>query len=244
MQRSHSSSAANLQPPLNLFIPIRPSLNKRHEHYSSDSDTQHQTYLQRTSSTSSFSSSSSRSSANYRILPVRYSSVDRVQSKPAIVTANEHGINVRIRFDRPHCHHHHHHHHHDRHRREHTEEYEHYRKRHLSKDEDHYNSCPTLTKNIIATNYPRPSNIHYIATRSIIRGYSYEQLNQPSSHSTTLIIRRPSLQIRPPQIRHISLDTHAMFKPVSTRVIEEKKECLLFIVVIQQEIFNMFRFCF
>lgn len=226
MQRSYSSSAANSQPPLNQFIPIRRVPNKRHEHYSSDSDSQHQTYLQRTSSTSSFSSSSSRSSANYRILPVRYSSVDRVQTKPAIVTANEHGINVRIRFDRPRCHHHHHH--HDQHRREHTEEYEHYRKRHLSKDQDHYNSCPTLTKNTIVTNYPQPSNIHYIATRSIVRGYSNEQLNRPSSHSTTLIIRRPSLQILPPRIKHIPLDTHSMFKPVSTRVIEEYKECFVF----------------
>lgn len=217
MQRSYSSSAANSQPPTNRFIPIRPDPNKRNPHYTSDSDSQHQIPIQRTSSTSSFSSSSSRSSANYRILPVRYSSVDRVQTNLPIITANEHGINVRIRFDRPHCHHHHHR------QREHTEEYEHYRKKHLSKDDDHYNSCPTLTKTVAQTNYPRPSNINYIATRSIIRGHSSEQLNH-GRHSTTLIIRRPSLQMLPPRIKHISLDTHSMFKPVSTRVIEENKE--------------------
>ena len=218
MQRSYSSSAANSQPPPNRFIPIRPDPNKRNAHYASDSESQNQANLQRTSSTSSFSSSSSQSSANYRILPVRYSSVDRVQTNLPIITANEHGINVRIRFDRPHCHHHHH-----QHRQEHTEEYEHYRKKHLSKDEDHYNSCPILTKNTTQANYPRPSNINYIATRSIIRGHSSEQLNR-GRHSTTLIIRRPSLQMLPPRIKHIPLDTHSMFKPVSTRVIRENKE--------------------
>lgn len=215
MQRSYSSSAANSQPS-NRFIPIRLTSKQKNDCYSSDSDSQHQTHFQRTSSTSSFSSCSSKGSANYRILPVRYSSVDRIQAKPAIATANEHGINVRIRFERPRHHHHHH-------RREHTEEYEHHRKRHMSKEHDRYNSCPVLAKNAAHASQHRPSNINYIATRSIVRGYSSDQLNR-NNHSTTLIIRRPSLQILPARIKHIPLDTHSMFKPISTRVIRENEE--------------------
>jgi hypothetical protein len=218
MQRSFSSSSANYQHynrlavPTSRYIPIR--LTKS-DHYSSDTDSYHQANLQRTSSTSSFCSSSSASSAKYRILPVRYSSVDRIIQKPATITANEHGINVRIRFERPNHHHHHHH-----NRREHKEENEHHRKRHMIKEQQHYKSSPVL-------NNQRPSNIKYIETRSIVRGYSIDQLNR-NTHSNTLIIRQQSLpplsRIAHTQIKHIPLDTHTMFKPIMTRVIREEEE--------------------
>lgn len=237
MQRSFSSSSANYQhvnrssDATSRFIPIR--LTKS-DYYSSDTDSHHPTYLPRTSSTSSFSSTSSINSANYRILPVRYSSVDRILPKPAKITANKHGINVRIRFERPHHHHHHHRYGHkeeyEHHRHEHKEEYEHHRQRHMTKEEQHYGSCPILNKNIQYTNNPRQSNIKYIATRSVVRGYSSDQLNK-NNHSSTLIIRQQSLPPSPQpsrialtKIKHISLDTRAMFKPIITRVIREEKE--------------------
>jgi len=236
MQRSFSSSSTNYQhnnrssEPISRFVPIRLISNTKNDHYSSDTDSHHQTYLQRTSSTSSFCSSTSTNSANYRILPVRYSSVDRIIQKPAIVTANQHGINVRIQFERPHHHHHH--------RREHKEEYEHHHKRHSSTEHQHYNSCPVLNKNIqysnsLSSNQQRSSNIKYIETRSIIRGYSYDKLNKNNTHSSTLISRQQSLPPLPPpsssrvaltQIKHIPLDTHSMFKPINTRVIREEEE--------------------
>jgi len=221
MQRSFSSSSANYQHynrssgPTSRCIPIR--LTKS-DHYSSDTDSYHQTNLQRTSSNSSFCSSSSTNSAKYRILPVRYSSVDRIVQKPATITANERGINVRIRFERPHHHHHHHHHH----RREHIEEYEHHRQRQM----EQYNSCPILNKNL-SLNSQRPSNINCIETRSIVRGYSSDQLNK-NTHSTTLVIRQQSLPPSSPiahtRIKHIPLDTHSMFKPIMSRVFREDEE--------------------
>lgn len=217
MQRSLSSSSANYQH-YNRLIPIEFVSNRKNDYYSSDSDSHNRMNIQRTSSTSSFSSSTSTNSANYRILPVRYSSVDRVLQKPAEVTSNKHGINVRIHFRRPHHHHH-------RHRQEHTEEYEHHRKSHMTKQEERYNSCPILNKNLFYTNSQRPSNIKYIETRSIVRVHSSDQLNK-NTHSTTLIIRRPSLppKIVPIRIKHIPLDTHSMFKPIISRVIREEEE--------------------
>ena len=210
MQRSFSSSSANYPPSRDRFIPIQLISNNKTD-----------SYLQRTSSTSSCCSSISNSSANYRILPVRYSSVDRINEKPAIVTSNKHGINVRIRFERPK----HHHHHQNRY------EYEHYRKIQMS------NSCPVLNK-IIPGNSPNLSNINYIETRSIIRGHSSDQLNR-SPHSNTFTIRQQSLppsssssRIIQTRIRHIPLDIRSMFKPIITRVIrEEKEECFELIVV-------------
>jgi hypothetical protein len=219
MQRAVSSSPANYRknPQLtNRFVPIQVAPNSKVEYYSSDSDSQH---LQRTSSTSSCSTASTNS-ANYRILPVRYSSVDRVLPQPATVTASEHGINVRIRFDRPR---HHHHHHHHEHRREHTEEYEHYR----TKQSEQYNSCPILNTDHFLNSHRR-SNINCIETRSIVRGYSSDQINK-NTHSTTLIIRQqpvppPPSPIAHTQIKHIPLDIHSMFKPIMTRVIQKNEE--------------------
>jgi hypothetical protein len=210
MQRAVSSSPANYQQnhrSKNRFIPIQLISNSKIDYYSSDSDSQH---LHRTSSTSSCSTTSTNS-ANYRILPVRYSSVDRILPQPATVTANQHGINVRIRFERPHhCHHH---------RREHIEEYEHHRR----KQTEQYNSCPILNKNF-SLNSRRRSNINCIETRSIIRGYSSDQLNK-NTHSTTLIIRQqslpPSSSVIHTRIKHIPLDTHSMFKPIMIRKNEE-----------------------
>ncbi len=223
MQRSFSSSSANYQHhdrSTTRCVPIQFVSNTKHDYNSSDSDSHHQTYLQQTSSTSSLCSSSSTSSANYRILPVRYSSVDRIIQKPVTATANEHGINVRIRFQRPHPHHHHH-------RHEHKEEYEHHRKTHSSKEHQHYNSCPVLHKNLqnsIYLNQHRPSNIKYIETRSIVRGYSSDQLNK-NTHSNTLIIRQQSLPPSSPivhtRIKHLPLDTQSMFKPIMIREDEE-----------------------
>jgi hypothetical protein len=225
MQRSYSTSSANHQPynRSSRSIPIRLVTNKYNDCYSSDTDTHHKTYLQRTSSTSSFCSTNSIGSANYRILPVRYSSVDRIIQKPAIVSANERGINVRIRFERPHSHHHH----------RHEEEYEHHHKRHMTNEHQHYNSCPILNKTIqnsnsVLLNQRRPSNINYITTRSIVRGRSSDELNK-TNHSTTLIIR-PQLslpstpRIAYTRIKHIPLDTHSIFKPLITRVIREEEE--------------------
>jgi len=211
MQRAFSSSSANYQQ-YHRVVPIQLISNSKNDYYSSDSDSHH---LQRTSSTTSSCSSISMNSANYRILPVRYSSVDRVLPQPATVTANKHGINVRIRFRRPHHHHHHH-------RREHFEEYEHHRQRQM----EQYNSCPVLNKNL-SLNSQRPSNINCIETRSIVRGYSSDQLNK-NTHSTTLVIRQQSLPPSSPiahtRIKHIPLDTHSMFKPIMTRVFREDEE--------------------
>jgi hypothetical protein len=211
-------------------IPIRVISNPNNNYYSSDTNSHHQTYLQRTSSTSSFCSSSSTSSANYRILPVRYSSVDRIIEKPAIITPNKHGINVRIRFQRPN-------HHHQRDRHQHIEEYERYHKRHTTNEHQHYESCPVLNRSFrytkpMSSNFRRPSNINYIETRSIVRGYSSDQLNHNNTHSTTLVIRQRSLpppsikipRVTHTKIKHIPLDTRSMFTPIITRVIQEEQE--------------------
>jgi hypothetical protein len=223
MQRSYSTSYAYHQPynrssgTTSRSIPIRLVTNKSNDCYSSDTDTHHKNYLQRTSSASSFCSTNSIGSANYRILPVRYSSVDRIIRKPAIVTANERGINVRIRFERPHSHH------------QHEEEYEHHHKRHMTNEHHHYKSCPVLNKTIqnsnsVLLNQRRPSNINYIATRSIVRVRSSDELNK-TNHSTTLIIHpQSSPRIAHTRIKHIPLDTRSIFKPLNTRVIREEEE--------------------
>lgn len=239
MQRSFSASSANYQhynipsDQINRPVPIELTSNKRKDNYSSDSESHHQTYLQRTSSASSFTSTSSTGSASYRILPVRYSSVDRVIQKPPIVTANERGINVRIHFDHPRHRHHHH-----RHQNHHTEQHEHHHKKHRSTHQEQYESCPALNKDIqesssaiSASGQQRPSNIKYIETRSIVRGFSNDQLNK-NNHSSTLIIRQQSLPPLPkpaPQkirtrVKHIPLDTYLKFKPIITRVIREEEE--------------------
>jgi hypothetical protein len=229
MHRSFSSSFAEYQQDnrssesTSRFLPIR--LTKTNC-YSSDTDSHHQTYLPRDLSISSFCSSNSTNTANYRILPVRYSSVDRTLQKPVTISSNKNGTNVRIRFERPSSHHYYHHHH----QREHKEEYEHYCKRHMTKEEKHYESCPVLNKNIqYSNNQQHPSNIKYIETRSIVRGYSYEQLNKPI-HSSTLIIREQSLppssspRVALTRIKHVPLDIRTMFKPIITRVIREEEE--------------------
>ncbi|CAF2417563.1 unnamed protein product [Rotaria sp. Silwood2] len=246
MQRSFSTTSADSQHYSRSLgtkersVPIQLVFNKNKDYYSSDTDSHRQTYLQRTPSTSSFCSSSTASSANYRILPVRYTSVDRVLERPAIITANQHGINVRIHFKKPHSHHYRHHHHHHHHHHEddyqHTEEHEYYYKKHLTKDGQHYGSCPVLNNNNIyiqnsnttLNNQRRRSNIKYIETRSIVRGYSSDQLNK-NNHSSTLIIRHqslPPLTIKPSpriirtKIKHIPLDLYSKFKPIMTRDFE------------------------
>lgn len=194
--------------------------------YSSDNDSQHQhhrIHLQRTSSSSSFcSSSSAASTASYRILPVRYSSVDRVIPQ---ITSNEKGINVRIRFDRGKSSQRHQH--HRRHRR-HEEQMEEHEHRHQHQHQ-HYRSCPALNENN-RFQQKNPSNINYIETRSIVRGHSNEYLNRPQ-HSSTLIIRQQSLPPRSASrpfarttIQHLPLDTKSIFRPVITRVIREENE--------------------
>jgi hypothetical protein len=239
MQRSYSSSSVHHRSHhSDRTVPIRVIPKIHHDYYSSDTDSYHATNLQRTSSTSSFCSSNSTGSANYRILPVRYSSVDRVLSKPAVVTANEHGINVRIRFERPHCHKFHRRHHQHQHEH-HTDEYERHYEKHTSKEEErrrqqqeHYGSCPVLNGNVSSSMFNRahPSNINYIATRSIVRGYSTEQLNR-NNHSSTLVIRQQSLppltsspkfRLASTRITHIPLDTYQTLIPTIIR--EEKEE--------------------
>ncbi|CAF1012011.1 unnamed protein product [Rotaria sp. Silwood1] len=246
MRRSSSTTSADYQHDSRSLgtkersVPIQFVFNKNKDYHSSDMDSHRQTYLPRTSSTSSFCSTSTASSANYRILPVRYSSVDRIINKPATITANKHGINVRIRFIKPHSHSHHHHHHHyyDRHHDyQHTEEHEYYYKKYLTKEHQHYGSCPVLNNNSniqdsfsILNNQRRRSNIKNVETRSIVRNYSSEQLNK-YNHSSTLIIRHQSLpplavkRPAPPRIihthiKHIPLDTYSKFKPILTRDFE------------------------
>ena len=245
MQRSFSASAANYQhfnrssekPSRSIPIRLEPSMNTN-DNYQSDTDLHQKAHLQRASSSSSFCSSSSTGSANYRILPVRYSSVDRVVEKPAIISANKHGINVRIRFERPHfhshCSRHHRRHQHDDEHHEHyrTEEYEHYRERQTTKEEQRYGSCPVLDQNsanskTIAVRRQQPSNINYIETRSIVRGQSSDQLNR-KSQPTLVVTAHQSLPASPrvahTRIKHIPLDTRSMFKPVISRVIKEEEE--------------------
>ena len=209
MQRSFSSSYADHQynhrssTATCRHLPARHVCNNGNDYYSSDTDYQHQTYLDRASSTSSFSSTSSACSANYRILPVRYSaSVDRILPT---VTANERGINVRIRFSRPHYHHHHH-----RHRRHNFEEYERSHHRQMTKEQQQYGSCPVLN----GTNQtPTKSNITYIETRSVVRGSSNDRLNTREQSI-------PKSPIANTRIKHIPLKTNTVY----TRVIRENEE--------------------
>lgn len=244
MQRSFSTSSADYQhyhkfsEITNRYIPTDANLQKHKQHYSSDMDFHTNTNLQRTASASSCTSTTSTNSANYRILPVRYSSVDRVMHKPPTVTANEHGINVRIHFKYPHHHHRHRRQYEEIEERQYREQHEHKHEKHLTKQHEQYSSCPTLNKtqqdsNILLKNPKRPSNINYIETRSVIRGYSTDQLNNTNNHSSTLIIRHDSLpqmlrktpsQLFHTQIKHFPLDTHSKFQPIITRVIREEEE--------------------
>ena len=204
MQRSFSSSSADHHRSSTAtcrHLPVRRVYNNISDYYSSDTDCQHQSYLQRASSTSSFSSASSIGSANYRILPVRYSSVDRVLPK---ITANERGINVRINFDRPHKHHHHHH-----HRQHSIEEYEHHHRKHMTKEHQHYDSCPVLDKNNSKSSLGGLSNITYIETRSIVRDGSKDRVNNKT---------KPPIATT--RIKHIPFNPNC----VSTRVIREEEE--------------------
>ncbi len=203
MQRSFSSSCADHQhnhrssTATCRHLPVRLVYNKANDYYSSDTDSHHQTCLQHASSTSSFSSASSTCSANYRILPVRYSSVDRILPK---ITSNQRGINVRIQFDRPH------------HCLKHiTEEYKHHHHKKMTKEHQEFGSCPVLDgSNRKSTSLGR-SNITYIETRSIVRGSSIDQINK-NNHLSSMIIRSP--------IKHIPLNTNI----ISTRIIREKVE--------------------
>ncbi|CAF0847061.1 unnamed protein product [Rotaria sordida] len=226
-------------------VPIELVFNRNKDYYSSNINP----HRRRTSSISSFCSSSTASSANYRILPVRYSSVDRIIEEPATVTADKHGIYVRIHFIKPRAHHHHHHHHHyyqHEHSYQRTEEHEYYDR----KEHQRYGSCPVLNNNNIQysnstlNNQRRQSNRRYLEVPSISRGSSSDQLNR-NNHSSTLIIRHqslppsnvkqppsnvkqpPSLTVKQPspliihtKITHIPLDTYAKFKPIMTRDFE------------------------
>lgn len=161
MQRSFSSSYVDDQHRSSTGIPRHfPDSHHVNDYVPTDTDSHYRTYLQRASSTSSFSSTGSGNSANYRILPVRYSSVDRILPKLPTVTSNDRGINVHIRFDKP------------RRRKHHTEEYEHYRRRQMTNDQQQFGSCPSLNRN---HSHANPSNITYIETRSIVRGDSNEK---------------------------------------------------------------------
>lgn len=207
MQRSFSSSYVDDQhrssTGISRHLPDPRVYNHGNDYVTTDTDSHYRTYLQRASSTSSFSSAGSGNSANYRILPVRYSSVDRILPKLPTVTSNERGINVHIRFDRPR--------HHQRERKHHTEEYEHYRRRHMTNDQQ-FGSCPSLNGNHGPANQ---SNITYIETRSIVRGDSNDRLNENSRKN-----HRTPIPKSPIRIRHIPLATNSP----STRVIREQKE--------------------
>lgn len=231
MQRSFSSSSVDHHPyPSHdrsstttcRHLPTRFVYNNSNDYYSSDTDSQHQTRLQRASSTSSFSSTSSVCSASYRILPVRYSSVDRILSKPPTVTANERGINVRINFETPHHHHHKHHHYHNRrHREQNIEKSEHHHRKHMTNESQHYGSCPVLNENHLRCNSLGPSNIKYIETRSIVRGGSNDRLNM-NNYSNSLTIHERSIPKSPitnTRIKHIPLNPNML----STRVIREEE---------------------
>ena len=211
MQRSLSSSAADhlncyrSSPTTRRHLPVHLTYNNTNDYDASDTDSQHRTGLQRTLSTSSVSSTSSLgASAAYRILPVRYSSVDRNLQKVPVATVDERGINVRIHLDRPPRAPHHHH----RRRRRHHHTEEHHRA-HMMKDSQHYGSCPVLDKSHRAPPIIlRPSNITYIETRSIVRGCSNDQLSKTG---------RLDGQSRS---RDLSLDTNSLPR---TRVIDERR---------------------
>ena len=226
MQRSFSSSAADHQNnsrssvPTYRHLPDRLVYNNRNDYYSSDTNLHNTEYLRRVSSNSSLSSTSSAGNPAYRILPVRYSSVDRIISKPPQVTTNEHGINVRIEFDPPNVP--------RRRRRRHrqqqenrTEKHEeHYLRRHTTKEEQRqqFGSCPTLNKMSGNTNPLHPSNITYIETRSIVRDESNDRLptskdQSQMSHST----------MSSTKIRHIPLENQLISTPVISRVIREEE---------------------
>ena len=238
MQRSFSSSAADHQhhscssTATRRHLPVHLVSNHSNDYYSSDTNTQRQTYLQRASSSSSVSSTSSTGSCSYRILPVRYSSVDRVLQKPPKVTANERGINVRIHFDRPSLHRRHRH-RDRRHHEQRTEEYEHSHQKHMSKEEHHYGSCPVLNETHGKSASSGPSNITYIETRSIVRDASTDQMNG-NLHSNELIMRERTMPSSPTanrspvtnmRIKHIPLEAPYLSTPVITRVIRKEEEC-------------------
>jgi len=197
-QHNHRSSTATCR-----HLPVRFVYNNANDYYSSDTDSHHQTCFQRAPSTSSFSSTSSACSANYRILPVRYSSVDRILPK---ITSNERGINVRIKFDRPH--------HHLKHI---TEESEHHRHKKMTKEHQEFASCPVLDGSNRKSKSLGQSNITYIETRSIVRGSSNDRINK-NNHSNSMIIHDRSMPRSP--IKHIPLNTNL----ISTRIIREKVE--------------------
>ena len=146
---------------------------------------------------------------------------------------------MRIRFERPHHHHH-----------------------HRRRQETHGRIWNIIERN--TWRKTRSSTIHVqywmrifpyhrtsieyqniLKTRSILRGYSSDQLNK-NNHSTTLIIhRQQSLPPRPPpssiahtRIQHIPLDTKSMFKPIITRVIREEEGCIWIAWFLWTRIFN------
>ncbi len=189
MQRSFSSSAVDHQYYLRSstatcrHLPLRLVYNNHNDYYSSDTDVQHKTYPQRVSSASNITSTS-----RYRILPIRYSSVDRILPS---VTANKRGIEVRINFHCPHRHHKHRHH-----------------RKHMTREHQHYGSCPVLDGNSQNSTSIGPSNITCIETRSIVRNHS-KSMNIPKSPITNT------------RIKHIPLNSNCL----STRVIREEEEC-------------------
>ncbi len=186
MQRSFSSSYVDHQHNYRSstatcrHLPVRLVYNNGNDYYLSDTDSYHQTHLQHASSTSSFSSTNSTCSANYYILPVRYSSVDRILPRRK---ANERGISIRINFDRPH-----------------------HRKR-MTKEHQQFRSCPVLHGSSTSLG---PSNITYIETRSIVRGCSTDQVNKNNHSSSMIIPERsiPKSPITNTRIKHIPLNTN------------------------------------
>ena len=209
MQRSFSTSSADHRPndcssaATCRHLPVRLVYNNANDFYSSATDAQYKTHLQPVASTSSASSISSTCAGAYHVLPVQYSSLDQLLPPLPNVTANERGINVRIQFNRPHRRHKRRH-----HRRHHTEEYEHRSRRHMTKEQQHYGSCPVLNGKNASLTSLGPSNITYIETRSIVRNGSADQLNKNRSTANT-------------RIRHIPLKSDC----ISTRIIREEEEC-------------------
>lgn len=228
MQRSFSSSAADHQnhsrSSTYRHFPVRLIYNNGNDYYSSDTNLHNKTYLNRASSNSSISSASSVGNANYRILPVRYSSVDRVLSKPPQVTRNQHGINVHIEFDRPtrrrrRRHHYHHHHHQQQQQQDYQEDNqseqreEYFQRRYTNRQEEQYQqqygSCPSLNQ----MNRQHPSNITYIETRSIVRDDSNDRFKSTSKSHAPINLK----------IRHIPMDHRCVSTPVISRVIREEE---------------------
>jgi hypothetical protein len=78
----------------------------------------------------------------------------------------------------------------------------------MTKEHQHYGSCPVLDGNSQKLTSIGPSNITCIETRSIVRNHS-KSMNIPKSPITNT------------RIKHIPLNSNCL----STRVIREEEEC-------------------